>query len=68
MRTKLSKEAFIKRTGERIALREQIYGFYKNEFTALLRKWDGRVYNKRFRDAGKINESFSHGTEKVLFG
>lgn len=28
----------------------------------------GFVPGAIFRDAGKINKSFSHGTEKVLFG
>lgn len=28
-----------------------LYSFYENEWKALVKKWDGKIYNKRFRDA-----------------
>lgn len=30
---------------------EILFSFYENEWKALVKKWDGKVYNKRFRDA-----------------
>lgn len=48
MRQELSKEKFIGKIGKRIARREELLRFYNTVFLPTLKKYDGKVYNKRF--------------------
>jgi hypothetical protein len=62
MRTKKSKEAFIKEMQKRIEIRNTIMDFVENVyFPMIATKFDGKVYNARFlnalnNEAKKMNE------------
>lgn len=51
MYEKLNKEKFTEKAISRIELRKQMAAFRKTVFVCVLNKFDGKVYNKRFRDA-----------------
>lgn len=62
MRTKMSKEDFIKETEKRIAARKQLVEFYENVYLPMLcLKFNGKVYNIRFikalrEEAAKVSD------------
>lgn len=51
MRTNLTKQEFINKCNIRIANRNKLSDFRRTTFVDVLNKFDGKVYNKRFRDA-----------------
>lgn len=51
MYEKLNKAEFTAKANQRIELRKQMSEFRKTIFVDVLNKFDGKVYNKRFRDA-----------------
>lgn len=48
---KLSKEEYIKMMQNRIYMRDDLIKFIENVFFPVLKKFDGKVYNKRFINA-----------------
>lgn len=48
MRLNLTKEAYIAKTENQITRREELVKFYKEVYLPTLKKFDGKVYNKRF--------------------
>ena len=51
MRTNETKQEIIARLKKEIENRKSLRAFYENEWPMLLKKWDGKVFNKRFKDA-----------------
>ena len=50
MNTHKDKKSFLATLKMQIEHREELRKFYENQWGELLKKWDGKVYNKRFRD------------------
>lgn len=51
IRTKLTYEEFKQRVRKENEYSEELLQVYENVYLPLLKKWDGKVYNKRFRTA-----------------
>jgi hypothetical protein len=51
MREKQNKETFIARLNKDIEVRKELHKFYLNHFMPNVKKFDGKVFNKRFNDA-----------------